>query len=53
MSDHRDQDRDRREREEEHRRETERRADKLRESWRERHPSDDEEKRPKPKRGGK
>lgn len=48
MTDRREQDREQREREEEHRIETERRAEKLRQSWRERHPSEEEaEKRPK------
>lgn len=48
MTDRHDQDRERREREDERRKETERRADKLRQSWRDRHPSEeDDEKRPK------
>jgi len=53
MTDRREeQDRERREREEERRQETDRRADKLRQSWRDRHPSEDEDKksRPNPKR---
>ena len=56
MTDRRDQDRERREREEERRIETERRAEKLRQAWREHHPArpDEAEKdRREPKRGEK
>jgi hypothetical protein len=50
MTGSRDQDHARRERKDERRVETDRRADKLRQSWRERHPSEEEDEKRRPTR---